>query len=341
MKTRAKYLSDRGAGSALWLAAALASSLLFAGLGFAQQAPPTWTGPKQRIAVMDLSQSAMKMQTSYQPSTTTTTVAIPPPAEFARGLTEMLTTSLVGTNKFIVLERAQVQQVTGEQDFGGSGRVNPETAPEKGKIIGAQTLITGDITEFSYEQSSIGGKLSILRGFGAKTDRVTAMVALDIRVIDAVTGEVLFSQRGKGTASMTGAAADLTVSGNTFSTAGFVNTPLGKASRQAIESVVAGIVAGMKKVPWAGRVIDFRNGLVYINAGSELGIQPGMEFDVYEPQEALVDPETGKALGTPDRKIGEVKVTKVEEKYSVAEVTSGEGFKRNNAVRFKGQPEKP
>jgi hypothetical protein len=66
-----------------------------------------------------------------------------------------------------------------------------------------------------------------------------------------------------------------------------------------------------------------------------------MEFDVYEQQEALVDPDTGKALGTPDRKLGSLKVDTVQDKYSIASVTSGSGFKRNHVVRFKGAPQKP
>src|SRR5437870_13273705 len=72
---------------------------------------------KLRVAVMDLSGSALKMQSTTtmmpggqpgmpaQPATRQTTVSvdIPPPAEFARGLTEALTTVLVKTGRFVVL----------------------------------------------------------------------------------------------------------------------------------------------------------------------------------------------------------------------------------------------
>lgn len=321
--------------------AIMAAMTLPSGSTTAQQTVDSYSGPKMRIGVMDLSGSALKLQTTYQPSSTTSTIALPPPTEFARGLTEMLTTALVQTGRFVVLERAQVEKVTGEQDFGASGRVNPETAAAKGKIIGAQSLITGDITEFAYQQSSIGGSFAPLKIFKAKTDKVTAMVALDIRLVDAVSGEVIFSERCKGTASMTGVSADLTRGDQGFSAGASRNTPLGHASRQAIEQAVAAIVAGMKKVPWSSRIIDVRDGMVYINAGSDAGIQPGMEFDVYELQEALVDPDTGKSLGAPDRKLGSLKIDTIQDKYSIASVTSGTGFKRNHLVRFKGSSQKP
>src|SRR5262245_15645198 len=316
-------------------------SLTAAATVSAQNPQDNYTGPKIRIAVMNLSGSALNSVTTAHSTTNTTTIALPPPSDFARGLTEMLTTALVKTGRFVVLERTAIDRVTGEQDFGESGRVNPETAPAKGRIIAAQTLINGDITEFSYEQSSFGGKASPIGQLAAKADKVTAIVALDIRLLDAVTGEVIFSQRSKGKASMSGVAADFAYLDKSLSVASQQNTPLGKASREALEGSVAAIVAGLKKVPWSGRIIDVREDRVYINAGSEAGIQSGMQFDVYEPQLALVDPETGKALGTPDRRIGAVTVEAVEDKYSVARVTDGSTFKRNNLVRFKGQPQKP
>ena len=300
-----------------------------------------WTGPKLRLAVMDINGSALKSQVAYQPSTTTSTQSIPPPADFARGMTEMLTTALVKTDRFVVLERAALDKVTGEQDLGAGGRVNAETAPQIGKIIGAQAIITGDITEFSYAQSGYGGKLNMLRGIGAKLDKVNAMVALDIRVIDAVTGQVLTSQRSQGKASMSGVSADVTRGGQDFSAAVAENTPLGKATRQALEGAVNAIVNGMQRVRWSAKVIDVRGGLLYINAGSSLGVQQGLEFDVYRPQDALVDPDTGQHLGAPDVKIGSVVVQSVQAKYSAAKITSGDQIKRGDIVRAKGDAEQP
>ncbi|HEY6373476.1 MAG TPA: CsgG/HfaB family protein, partial [Candidatus Sulfotelmatobacter sp.] len=186
-----------------------------------------WTGPKLRLAVMDFNGSALRSQTSYQPSGVTSSQNIPAPTDFARGMTEMLTTALTKTDRFIVLERAALEKVTGEQDLGAGGRVNVETAPQIGKIIGAQAIITGDITEFSYSQSGMGGKLNVLHGFGAKLDRVNAQVALDIRVIDAVTGQVITSYRSQGKASMSGVSTDLTRGDQSFSVAAAENTPLG------------------------------------------------------------------------------------------------------------------
>ncbi len=322
-------------------AAALLLALLLAPPVAAQGSAEAMPGPKTRIAVLDLSGKALEMSTSYTPSSSSTTVELPPPEGFARGLTEMLTTALSDSEPFIVLERGEIGEVLDEQDFGDSGRVNRETAPEIGSVIGAQTLITGNITEFTYQKSSVGGDVSILGGLDASVDRVTAMVALDLRVIDAVTGEVITSIRDEGKASATGANVDVSFDEHRFGTGGTVSTPLGKASRDVIEKVVARLETEMGDRPWAGRIVDVREGLVYLNAGTAAGIEPGMVFDVYEEAEPLVDPDTGQVLGTPERHAGTIEVTAVEEKYSTARQTGGGQITRDHVVKFRSQGSAP
>src|SRR5450432_185814 len=300
-----------------------------------------WKGPLMRLAVMDLAGSALKMQTATQSSTTTTTVAIPPPADFARGLTEMLTTALTKTERFVVLERAALDKVTAEQDLGAGGRVNPEFAPQVGKLTGAQAMITGDITRFSYSQSSVGGSGSFLKGLGGKVEKTNAQVGIDLRIIDAETGEVLLAQSADGNASMTGVSATVTRGGQDFTSSMAENTPLGKATRQALEKIVAAVMKTMKGQRWTGRIMDVRGDHIYVNAGSRLGLVNTVELDVFRPEPGLTDPETERRMGAPDKLVGAAVIDAVKEQYSTAKVVSGSGFKRGDIVRLKGQPEEP
>ncbi|HET9790081.1 MAG TPA: CsgG/HfaB family protein [Candidatus Angelobacter sp.] len=300
-----------------------------------------WKGPMMRLAVMDLTGSALKMQTATQSSISTTTIAIPPPADFARGMTEMLTTALTKSERFVVLERAALDKVTAEQDLGASGRVNPEFAPQVGKITGAQAIITGDITRFSYTQSSVGGSGSILRGLGAKVEKTNAQVGIDLRIIDTETGEVLLSQSADGSASMSNVSATLTRGSHDFSSAVAENTPLGKATRQALERIVNAVTNTMKSQRWSGRVMDVRGDHIYINAGTRLGLVTDVPLDVFRADAALTDPETGRRMGSPDKLIGSVVIDAVKEQYSVAKILNGSGLKRGDVVRLKGQQEEP
>ena len=143
---------------------------------------------KARVGVLDFSQSAFKMQTAQVPvaapggygQVTTTTVPITPPAEFARGMTELVTTALIETGRFVVLERSALDQVIGEQDLRGSTKVTAETSQGEGTLLGAQVLIAGDITGFTYERSTVGGKLTnVIKGLSGSAERVSAEVVID------------------------------------------------------------------------------------------------------------------------------------------------------------------
>jgi curli biogenesis system outer membrane secretion channel CsgG len=303
--------------------------------------------------VLDLSGSALKMQTTtmgipgqpmpqqpYQqpaPGTqTTVTVALPPPTEFARGLTEMVTSVLAGTGRFIVLERTAMQGIDQEQAL-GQQRTTKETAAQQGALLGAQALIAGDITGFTFTKSSVGGSVTnLVKGLGVAGERVSAEVIIDLRLIDANTGQILFATKGRGKASQVGVAADLAQGEKTWRSDANVTTPLGQASRQAIQEAVTGLLAGIPKVRWSARIVDVRNGVIYLGAASADGVQPGLELEVYEIGEPLIDPASGQSLGAPEKFIGTVVVETVLERFSTAKGTAGEGFARGQILRLKG-----
>lgn len=332
---------------------ALASAVVLLGASVPAHAQNGERAQKLRVAVMDLSGSALKLQSTTvqsgppqppygqpQQSQTTITIAIPPPTEFARGLTEMLTSVLVKSGRFQVLERAALQQIQQEQSIGASGATTRETAARQGALLGAQALITGDIAGFSYQKSTLGGSLTnVVKGLSVASEKVSAEVIIDLRLIDASTGEVIYSAKGSGKASQVGVAADLTRAEKSYSADATFTTPLGQASRSAIQDAVVELMLGMPKIAWTGRVIDVRNGVVYLNATAADGMAPGLELEVYAQQEALVDPETGKSLGAPEELVGTIVVQTVKETFSTAKVTTGGAAPaRGNVIRFKEKP---
>lgn len=296
---------------------------------------------KLRLAVMDLNGSALRIQqtTAAAPQggvQTSQTVSLPPPPELARTLTEMLTTTVINTGRFVVLERQQMQAVVAEQDLNTAGRVNKETGAAQGHLIGAQAMITGDITGYTYTQQSLGGSaLNVIKNLKVGASKVSAMVVVDLRMIDAATGEVLASATGNGSASATGVATDLTKGDQQITASGAWSTPLGQASRAAITKVVEQLVAGMPVPRWSAKVVEVRDGVVYLNAGTDGGVSPGQILEVYEVQPPLIDPDTGKNLGAPDKLLGVIQVEMVQAGFSTAKVVAGSGFVRNNVVRRK------
>ena len=291
-------------------------------------------GLKRRVAVMDMAVTATTLSTqSPGAQSQTTSFPIPPPADFALGLTEMLTTELMRTGRFIVLERQALEDITAEQDLGAGERVNSETAVTAGGVVGAQALIRCAVTEYAYTQSGGTGQLRIVEGLSLGASVVRAQVGIDVRIYDSRTTEVLASTVARGTATTRGLDVKYSNETGDFGGAGFLSTPLGQASRKAIAEAVAFIAARVGNLPWEARVIRALENQVYLNAGSENGIVAGTTFKVFRSEEALIDPASGLNLGTPDREIGLIRISAVQPKYAVAELLEGDLPQRNDVIR--------
>lgn len=193
-----------------------------------------YNGPKARIAVADF-EDKMSDTGVYR-------------AAYGRGLSDMLTTALFQTNRFIVLEREKLQFVLREQNLGASGRVRKKTAAPIGQIEGADLLVTAAITGFDPGVAGGSGSLghvpgvvgSLLGAFSGSYRK--AHVAMDLRVIDTRTARVLSATSVEGSA--TSFSADIGLSGVSMGGAlgGFAKTPMEAAIREMIEKAV-GVVA--------------------------------------------------------------------------------------------------
>ena len=254
--------------------------------------------------------------------------------EIGEGMSEMLVTALVNTGKFIVLERQALEDILGEQKLAEEGKVTTQTAAQAGKLLGAQALVRGAITEFSHKKSGGGAGIKIgdVKLGGSKS---SAHVAVDVRIYDTTTGEVLSSKNVEGSAETTALSVGITGKDVSFGAAGFEKTPLGKATRQVIDRAVTLIVENMKDVPWQGAVIMVKGDKIYVNVGENANVQGGEIFTVYEQGEELIDPQTGISLGSEEEELGEIEVVTVKDKYSIAKRLEGSGFSSGNILREK------
>jgi curli biogenesis system outer membrane secretion channel CsgG len=154
------------------------------------QAMPPYSGPKARIAVADFDVKAAKAG-----------------GEIGSGLREMLVTALINSNRFRVVERQVLDHIMQEQELAGSGAAQPG-GTQRGQIKTADIIITAAVTEFEPQAS--GGAGGIGGGGGVGSGVLGALLggslnkahmALDIRVIDTSTSEVLAATRVQGQAS--------------------------------------------------------------------------------------------------------------------------------------------
>ena len=118
------------------------------------------------------------------------------------------------------------------------------------------------------EQEQTIGQTKTTKETGAQQG---AMLGAQVPILGDITG-FTFNKSSLG-GSVTNIIKGLSVAAEKVSADATMTTPLGQASRQALQEAVVGLLMGMPKM------------------------RPGLELEVYEAGEALVDPATGQSLG--------------------------------------------
>lgn len=252
------------------------------------------------------------------------------------GIEELITTALFNTHRFDLIERKAVDAVIAEQDFGESGRVAEPTKATIGNIQGADYQIHVTINEWTPQKSSIGGGIGGGKLGGVGVGKKKAEVAMSFRVIDSVSSQVLYSiteraEAGSWGVGLVGAGGDGLGLGGMQKKA-----PIGNAVQACVNKAIYALAMWLKDRPWRGSVVQVSGDKVYVNAGSDAGITMGTEMDCLAKGEALVDPETGLPLGADLELIGSLKVTSVQEKFSIATILEGcTGLKEGDRVELR------
>jgi curli biogenesis system outer membrane secretion channel CsgG len=211
---------------------------------------PPYSGPKASLAVakfewkVDTEGTRTRIKISGQEIVYSEEVV-----GYMDGLADMLTTTLVQSNRFRVLERQELEAVRAEQALSAGGEVEEETRIAKGKIKGADILVVAAVTGWDPGVEKTGGGFGGI--FGGKLAGILgafkkAHMAMDIRIIDSATSEVLAATRVEGTAKevdLGGLAAG--IFGTTPLAGGlsiYKKTPMEKAIRICIKEAVKYII---------------------------------------------------------------------------------------------------
>lgn len=249
------------------------------------------------------------------------------------GVADMLTTALVKSGKYIVMERQEIDKVLSEQKLGQSGLVTAESAVQIGKLLGVELAIMGSVTEFGYSKKDVGGRF---KGVGIGVKKQKATVAVDVRLVNTTTGEILAAENVRKEESSGGLRVSTPKIGFKNRTE-FDNSIVGKATRAAIEEIVILIEKKMEKLPWEGKIILVKENTVFIKPGSDAGVKVGDSFVVYTKGEELFDPDTGLSLGSVEEKVGTIEVKSIVAKGKAAQavIKTGSGFQKGDLVRLK------
>src|SRR5881296_2941154 len=292
----------------------------------AAPAPPA----RRRVAVLDFDYATVH---SYVTDIWGSDVDI------GKGIASMLLTELVQNGTYLVIERTQVDRILNEQNLQQEGRADASTAAKLGRLLGVDAIIIGSITQFGRDDKKLGvggGKIGFhgigLGGLGKKSSKAT--VAIDARIVNIGTGEILAVAQGKGESKRSG----LTLAGAggggggvlggvlDMSSSDFGSTILGEATRAAVTDLVIALAAAAPKIPETiaaitALVADVTGSELIINVGTAGGVRTGTEYTVVRPGREIKDPATGSVLRRATTPVGKIKITSAEEGSATGTLT--------------------
>lgn len=146
-------------------------------------------------------------------------------------------------------------------------------------------------------------------------------IALTVRLLDGSSAQVVVADRIEATVRVPRAA---------FAGFGDVaglpedawSAPITQAMVAAVNKAAYRIVKAVGPLRVTGRVVKAENDRVWINLGAG-AVAVGDVLDVARDGEKLIDPETGLELGGLDTSVGSVRVTQVEDLFSIAATLDG------------------
>ena len=226
---------------------------------------------------------------------------------------DILSTKLAASDKFILLERQDMDKIEEELKLAGN---------EGLQKVGADYLIIGSVTEFG--RKNVGDVNAFSR---TKTQTVQAGVS--IRLVDVSTGQIIYSEEAKGEAETT----NQTVMGLGERT-DYDATLSDKAISAAISKLVENIINNCMEKPWKSYFLTYDENGIIISGGASQGLKVGDIFQVVEKGKSVKNPQTGMMMELPGKVVGKVKIDysggdNPQNEFSMVSFTEGEIDKQN------------
>ncbi|MBY0549663.1 MAG: hypothetical protein K2W95_20465 [Candidatus Obscuribacterales bacterium] len=309
---------------------------------------PAHADAKRRVAILPFEYGAV--------SSSVGTVDV------GKGITTLMISRLVNDGTYRVVDRQMLDQILKEQNLSVSDRADPATAIKIGKILACDAIIVGTVTHFGFENKSvnIGAAASAAASYipyaggfgfgslGVKKSKVK--VAIDARIIDTATTEILGVAEGQGESKRSGASLwggggsgwSGGSGGFDFGSDGFASSIAGEATHAAVDQLAAQIVGLSAKIPdnqsiagadCRGKIADVTGDQVIINVGKVNGLNAGDSLQVDRPYKTIKDPETGKVLKELTATVGVITIKALENDNATCAVVRGSGIKVGDSVR--------
>jgi curli biogenesis system outer membrane secretion channel CsgG len=314
---------------------------LFVSLAEAQTPAPT-SARKKRVAVFDFDYSTVQ---------TYSAAAFGSNIDVGRGIADLTVKYLVQNGTYSVIERKAMDKILAEQNFSNSDRANPTSAAKLGKLLGVDAIIVGSVTQFGNDTQNqkVGGGGGGWGGYGIggfSHKKTKAIVAVDARIVNIDTAEIMGVAEGKGessreSTSLLGGGSNWHGWGGgavDFGSSDFQQTILGEAVNAAVKQMSGELIADNGKleartIKVEGLVAAVDGGQIVLNVGGKTGLKVGDQLTVERVTKEIKDPATGQVIRRLSSPVGVIKLTDVDDVSAVGTAVSGSGFKVGDAVK--------
>jgi len=312
--------------------------LLVGSIGYAQDGTGTdntTSGSTSTTVVSSGSPSTTTAEASGRPKVAVYTFENPPNyynSTIGNGLTSIVITHMTQSGRFDVISRGDnLDLVIEEVDLGEAGYIESGEEVEKGHVSGIDYILSGRVTNFGYEETSGGGFLGTIGGFGGiGVSEERAVVRVDFQLIDAATGLTVLAATAEGKeseqgVSISGADWNNWVGSISFDSDEFMDSMVGHATLKAVQNLMDQI---LPMFPIQGPILAITPDFIIVELGANAGIEEGMILDVNRVE--LVRNSAGEVVYEDEEFIGRVRVTDVDLTSCKAVIESGSGFQEGD-----------
>ena len=114
---------------------------------------------------------------------------------------------------------------------------------------------------------------------------------------------------------------------------GLLEQVMTKAIPDLLERQATAVIEKLVAASWTGRILGISNGVLKINAGKEVGVQPDQRFTVFEQGESI-ECRTGRNVELLGKKAGTIKAVTVMQDYTLAAPDQGGPFSAGQTIIF-------
>ncbi|HED37320.1 MAG TPA: curli production assembly protein CsgG [Ignavibacteria bacterium] len=199
---------------------------------------------------------------------------------------DILSSKLFETGRFIMLERADISKIEKELSIGSNSTLKNA----------ADFIIVGSITEFGRKEVSNVGVFS-------RVKKQEASAKVHIRIIDVITGQIIYSEQGKGVA--------YSEAGTVFGVgnqAGYDSSLNDKVLDVAITDLASNVIENMLGKPWRSYILSYEDNMLIISGGKSQNIVTGTNFKVIRQGKKVKNPQTGMFITLPGKPVATIKV---------------------------------